>query len=80
MWGAAQAERYLAFLDDVFNRLVEFPMLGTIVDQHPEYRSYLAKFSRKKSAHGHRIFYRPIEGGIRVIRILHTAMNWPEHI
>jgi plasmid stabilization system protein ParE len=80
MWGVAQAERYLAFLDDVFNKLVDLPTLGIIVDQHPEYRSYLAKFNRRKSAHGHRVFYRPIPGGIHVIRILHTAMNWPDHI
>ena len=80
MWGIEQAERYLSFLDEVFKVLVRDPKLGMRVEQHKGYRSYTAKYKRRRSTHGHRIFYRETEYGILVVRILHTAMNWPDHL
>jgi len=31
---------------------------------------------RVKSFDRHLIFYLPLEGGVRIIRILHTAQDW----
>ncbi|BDI29675.1 hypothetical protein CCAX7_17260 [Capsulimonas corticalis] len=80
MWGAAQAELYLSFLEGVLRVLANNPAQGVVIDQYPQYRSSIARLKNRKSAYGHRIFYREIEGGILVIRILHTAMHWPSHI
>ena len=56
----------------------ETSSLGKVVDQHPDVLVYSVKFSKRRSAHGHRIFYREIEGGIRVIRVLHIQAR-PGH-
>ena len=79
-WGEVQAERYLAFLSTIFELIADQPRIGTLVDDFPGIRVYSAKIVKRKSAHGHRIFYREIEGGVRIIRILHTAMNWSDHL
>lgn len=80
MWGEAQAERYLAFLREVLATLAQEPSLGNVVDQRPDYLVYTAKYRKRRTAHGHRIFYKEIDGGIEVTRILHTAMYWPQHL
>jgi plasmid stabilization system protein ParE len=80
MWGAQQAERYIAFLDEVFNGLACGEAAGQAVDDRPELYVYLARLHHRRNAHGHRIFYRKIKDGIRIIRVLHTAMYWPQHI
>lgn len=77
-WGEEQANRYLAFLSEVFAMIATEPMIGVAVDEFPHVRLYVAKYSRRRASYGHRIFYREVEDGIRIIRILHTAMNWPE--
>jgi len=79
-WGIDQAERYLAYLDGVFRDLADNPDQGSVVDQRDEYRTYMARFTKRRSAHGHRIFYRTTEQGILIVRILHTSMNWPAHL
>lgn len=78
-WGEPQAERYLSYLRETFALLLDDPNLGSPIEGSPGYFSYTAKYSKRKAAHGHRIFYRPTDHGIRIIRILHTAMNWPDH-
>jgi plasmid stabilization system protein ParE len=80
MWGEAQAERYIAYLRETVAYLVDDPTLGYPIDQRPGYYVYTAKYSKRRAAKGHRIFYRQIENGIRIIRILHTSMNWPDHL
>ncbi len=80
MWGKIQAERYMAFLDNIFAELANDPHLGKPATGHPGIRIYIAKFRKRRNAHGHRILYRQIDGGIRIIRILHTAMHWPDHL
>ncbi len=81
MWGEVQAERYLGFPSgDAFTPLAEQPKMASIVDQRPEYRVFTAKYRNRRAAHGHRIFFREIENGIEIIRILHTAMFWPTHL
>jgi plasmid stabilization system protein ParE len=80
IWGEAQAERYIAYLRETFAQLLHDPALGKTADNSSGIRIYIAKFRKRRNAHGHRILYRPIDGGIRIIRILHTAMHWPDHL
>ena len=75
-WGTAQAERYDEFLTNEMLVLAEDPSLGQRLEQHPDYRSFVAKQNKGRWTHGHRILYREIPAGIEVARILHTAMNW----
>ena len=77
-WGDAQAERYIAFLSETFARLAQQPDLGAMVEERLGPLVFLAKYSKRRSTHGHRIFYTEIENGILILRILHTAMNWPD--
>lgn len=77
-WGNAQAERYIAFLREVFASLAQEPKMGDSIDDRPGFSAFVAKYNKRRNAHGHRIFYTEIENGILIIRILHTAMNWTE--
>lgn len=80
MWGETQAERYLGFLRETLYELAGEPRIAPLIEQIPDLRIYTAKFKKRRSAHGHRIVFREIDGGIEVIRILHTAMYWPDHL
>ena len=80
MWGDPQADRYLGFLREVLYTLATDPRIAALVEQRPGTRVFTAKYSRRRAAQGHRIFFRELDGGIEVIRILHTAMYWPRHI
>jgi plasmid stabilization system protein ParE len=79
-WGEEQANRYTAFLQETIQSLAIRPEVGNVPSAFPELRTYVARLSRKRQSHGHRIVYRTIEDGIRVIRILHTAMQWEDHL
>ena len=79
-WGEVQAERYLAFLQETFAQLLDDPSLGHPVEDRAGIMVHVAKINRRRTASGHRIFYRVTENGIRIIRILHTAMNWPDRL
>ncbi len=79
-WGEDQAERYIGFLNEIFAVLVAEPNLGSPIEDFPDYLSYTAKYAKGRNAHGHRIFYTETDYGIRIIRILHTAMQWENHI
>lgn len=79
-WGVAQAERYLNFLSAEIKSLAESPDLGRIVEQRPHLRVYTAKLRKRRAAHGHRIIYQVVGDGILVVRVLHTAMLWPESL
>ncbi len=77
-WGDTQAERYIAFLREIFASLAQEPEMGMRIDSRSGFLMFVAKYSKRRNAHGHRIFYTKIENGILVVRILHTAMNWTE--
>ena len=79
-WGQTQANRYLAFLSEVFSNIEGTPWIGSEVEGKPGYHVYLAKYRKRRSSHGHRIFYRQVEDGIEIIRVVHTAMSWPDLI
>ncbi len=83
IWGERQEKLYTDFLKSTFEFLLENPEAGDLIADSVEfagYRVYLAKYRKRRTAHGHRIFYRASEGGILVVRILHTAMDWSEHL
>ncbi|MFA9201480.1 MAG: type II toxin-antitoxin system RelE/ParE family toxin [Cypionkella sp.] len=65
-FGSAATVEYLAGLRETLARLRDFPGMGTPRDDlKPEVRSL-----RYKS---HRIYYRPVPGGILIQRVLHYA-------
>ncbi|MCC5982373.1 MAG: type II toxin-antitoxin system RelE/ParE family toxin [Oceanicaulis sp.] len=67
-WGEAQSERYLDRLNDTFHRLVLMPGLGRARDDiRPGVFSY--------PAGRHMVWYRPVETGIEILRVLHTRQR-----
>ena len=80
MWGDAQAERYLLFLEITFHELADDPSQGMEIEGRPGIYLYTARYRKGKNAPGHRIFYRTVHGGIEIYRVLHTAMQWPDHL
>jgi plasmid stabilization system protein ParE len=77
-WDQEQAERYNEFLLGAFDKIAEMPFLGRPISDRPGLISYVAKWKRAK--HGHRIVYRRADDRIEIVRVLHTAMNWQDHI
>jgi toxin ParE1/3/4 len=66
-WGAAQAERYLDSLERCAKMLAVNPLLGRPCNW---IRSGLFRFEKGR----HILFYRRVEDGILVSRILHQSM------
>ena len=71
-WGAAQRNKYLWQLINRLRELANTPTLGL---KCPELYNTPFKYHEGR----HLIFYRPIKGGIEVIRVLHEAMDIPKH-
>jgi toxin ParE1/3/4 len=78
VWDIDQAERYVQFLKSIILGLADDPRLGRPIADRPGLRSHVARWKRAK--HGHRIVYEEIPNGIFILRILHTAMNLPDHL
>ena len=70
-WGEAQAQRYLAQLENGCQLLADNPSLGRFCD---EVRPGLRRMEQGK----HVVFYRQEPRGILISRILHQRML-PEH-
>lgn len=79
-YGEPHADQYLTFLDGTMDALAQTPNLGKTIDGYEGVRLYLAKSTRRKQSHGYRIFFREVETGIEIIRVLHTRMNWEHHL
>ncbi len=79
-YGEAHAEAYIEFLIREMERIAAGEVMGKHVEDYPGVRTYIAKIRSSRSSHGHRILFREVEGGIEVIRVLHTAMNFPAHL
>jgi toxin ParE1/3/4 len=72
-WGREQRNRYLAELDRGFQALAADPFKGRDCgDIRPGYRKY--KVGR------HFVFYRGIDGGVEVVRVLHERMDIQERM
>jgi len=76
--GLDQAELYLAFLLLEMNQLISEPTKGKVVPEFPQLRCLQMKWRPK--GHGHLAFYETLNDAIRVVRVLHTAMDLPEHL
>lgn len=69
-FGDDQAITYLADLEPVLLKLVDYPELGRA---RPEIRAGLRSFAYQN----HVIFYRILETHIRVVRVLHGSRDLP---
>jgi len=67
-FGAARAAAYLDALELAFRRILDFPEIGAV---HPVVRPA----ARVLGCQQHRIFYEVAGETIRIIRILHKAMD-----
>ncbi len=72
-WGAAQRRRYLALLADAMKTLAIDPTRGRL-------REEIGFDCRSLRTGRHVVFYRIVEGGIDVVRILHDAMDPALHV
>ena len=77
-WGDQQAEAYSLFLLETAQKLANNPTTAPLVPNFDGVRVYTARW--KNARQGHRIFFKEIQQGIYVIRILHTRMNWEHYI
>lgn len=71
-WGRKQRNVYLSDLDRCFYRLADSPDLGKACD---EIRVGYRRFYQGK----HVIFYRQVENGIVIVRVLHERMDFERH-
>jgi toxin ParE1/3/4 len=71
-WGAGQAERYVRPTGAVIQALAAAPHRGKICD-------HIREGYRKHPAGSHVIFYRLLDGGIDVVRILHNRVDFDRH-
>ncbi|MCR8550651.1 type II toxin-antitoxin system RelE/ParE family toxin [Salipiger sp. P9] len=72
-FGVAQAERYAGILRQKIELVAEHPDFGADV-------GFVRAGARRYVAVSHVIYYRPIPGGIRVLRILHGHMDPGRHL
>ncbi|MGO9985478.1 MAG: type II toxin-antitoxin system RelE/ParE family toxin [Rhodomicrobium sp.] len=72
-WGTGQAEKYTRPIAAAIQALACEPARGRTCDG-------VRKGYRKQAAGSHAIFYRLIEDGIDVVRILHRGMDPGRHL
>jgi toxin ParE1/3/4 len=72
-FGERQADDYFLGLDSCFGQLAEMPDMGRSIE---DIRTGYFRFTHAR----HVIFYRKIEGGIRIARILHISMEPERHL
>jgi toxin ParE1/3/4 len=72
-WGLARAEEYVLGLHQAFQRLAEFPDMGRDA-------SHLRTGYMRMESMSHVVFYRKIESGILIVRILHNRMDFVRHL
>jgi toxin ParE1/3/4 len=60
------ADRLLDEIDRVLNLIASFPLIGESVD-------HLRAGTRRFTVGNYQLFYEPIEGGIRLLRVYHAA-------
>jgi toxin ParE1/3/4 len=68
------ALRFYDAADTTFAKLAEMPNIGA-PRQSAKARLAGIRFWRIEGFENHLIFYRPIEGGIEIIRVLHAARD-----
>jgi toxin ParE1/3/4 len=72
-WGEEQCLTYLDALEECCRRVAEYPNLGRACDDiHPGY------FRMEQGRHA--LFFRKIEEGVLIVRILHVRMLPERHL
>ncbi len=79
-YGESHVDAYLNFLNEFSFLVASDPAGGLEVEGFAGVRCEVAKSNKGKSKHGDRFFYREVELGIEVIRVLHTRMDWLKHL
>ncbi len=72
-FGEDVAAEYFFSLGEAFDLLSRHPLAGVAAD---DIRPGLRRFSHRR----HRIFYRLVDDKVRILRILHHAMDVEEHL
>jgi toxin ParE1/3/4 len=72
-FGELQAEEYLLGLESCFAQLAEMADLGRSIEH---IRAGYYRFTHAR----HVVFYTKIEGGVRIVRVLHVAMDPERHL
>ncbi len=72
--GPAASDRFADSASATFRRLAQMPGLGSRWgDDHPQLADLrVASIEKFRS---HLVFYRPIEGGIEIVRVIHGARD-----
>ncbi|MCB1094687.1 MAG: type II toxin-antitoxin system RelE/ParE family toxin [Verrucomicrobiae bacterium] len=73
VWGEEQAERYVRMISDDFAELACDPERGRPCDNIRE------GYRRRRVEH-HVIFYRVVDVGVDIVRVLHEQMDFPRHL
>lgn len=73
--GETVGDRFLDRTQESFGLLGENPQIGPAVPTQNPALAGVRKW-RVKDFDRFLIFYVPIEGGVRIIRVLHTAQDW----
>jgi toxin ParE1/3/4 len=73
IWGVQQAEVYVRQIRRAVEIVAEDPRRGRNCDN-------IRAGYRKYPAGSHFVFYRAVEGGIDVVRILHQRMDFDQHL
>ena len=68
-----QAERYVRLINESFRQIADNTSLGRSCDA-------IREGYRKRSVGRHVIFYRTVDGGVDVVRILHERMDVDRHL
>jgi toxin ParE1/3/4 len=72
-FGVERAIAYLHVIEAVFRRILDFPEIGPVHEEvHPAVRSV--------GCQQHRIFYEVEGEAIRILRVLHKAMDAERHL
>ncbi len=72
-WGVGQARTYLLKISAAVEMLAEHPARGRSAEK-------IRAAYKKYPVGSHVIFYKPLDGGIDVVRILHQRMDVTRHL
>jgi toxin ParE1/3/4 len=72
-WSEEQAERYVDDLIDAMEALAADPTRGRTAHE-------LSIGLRRHRCASHVIFYREVTGGVRIVRVLHSSMDFAAHL
>ena len=73
--GIEIAEKFIFYTSDTFQQLAKNPEMGAPVMMPHKKLGRVRKW-RVKNFNNYLIFYLPIEDGIAVVRVFHTAQDW----